>query len=59
MKEKTEVTVMWFKKPKKRIVELSPAELRLLRTALMRFRNKVLSAGKPTEDIDDLLLQLM
>lgn len=50
---------MWFRKPKKRIVELSPAELRLLRTAMMRFRNKVLSAGKPTEDIDEILLQLM
>jgi|O1111metagenome_2_1110795.scaffolds.fasta_scaffold61145_2 hypothetical protein len=50
---------MWFKKSKKRIVELSPAEIRLLRTAMMRFRNKVLSAGKPTEDIEDLLLQLM
>ncbi len=50
---------MWFRKSKKRIVELSPAEVRLLRTAMMRFRNKVLSAGKPTEDIEDLLLQLM
>lgn len=50
---------MWFKKSNKRIVELSPAEIRLLRTAMMRFRNKVLSAGKPTEDIEDLLLQLM
>lgn len=50
---------MWFKKSKKRIVELSPAEIRLLRTAMMRFRNKVLSAGKPTEDIEDLLLQLI
>ena len=50
---------MWFKKSKKCIVELSPAEIRLLRTAMMRFRNKVLSAGKPTEDIEDLLLQLM
>lgn len=50
---------MWFKKSKKRIVELSPAEVRLLRTAMMRFRNKVLSVGKPTEDIENLLLQLM
>lgn len=50
---------MWFRKSKKRIVELSPTEIRLLRTAMMRFRNKVLSAGKPTEDIEDLLLQLM
>lgn len=50
---------MRLRKPQKRIVELSAAEIRLLRTAMMRFRNKVLSAGKPTEDIDELLLQLM
>lgn len=50
---------MWFKKPKKRIVELSTAEVRLLRYAMMHFRNKVLRDGKPTEDIDEMLLQLM
>lgn len=50
---------MWFRKRQKRIVVLNTGEIRLLCTALMRFRNKVLSAGKPTEDIDDLLLQLM
>lgn len=59
IKEKPEVTDMRLRKPQKRIVELSAAEIRLLRTAMMRFRNKVLSAGKPTEDIDELLLQLM
>ena len=47
---------MRFKKSQKRIVELSPAEARLLRHALMQFRNKVLNAGKPTEDIESLLL---
>lgn len=50
---------MWLRKPKKHILELKPDEIRLLRTALMCFRNKVLSAGKPTEDIDEILLQLM
>lgn len=49
---------MRFKKAQKRIVELSPAEARLLRYALMQFRNKVLSAGKPTEDIESLLLMV-
>ena len=49
---------MRFKKSQKRIVELSPAEARLLRHALMQFRNKVLNAGKPTEDIESLLLML-
>lgn len=50
---------MRFKKSQKRIVELSPAETRLLRHALMQFRNKVLNAGKPTEDIESLLLMLV
>lgn len=50
---------MRFKKSQKRIVELSPAEARLLRYALMQFRNKVLNAGKPTEDIESLLLLLV
>ena len=50
---------MRFKKSQKRIVELSPAEARLLRHALMQFRNKVLNADKPTEDIESLLLMLV
>ena len=50
---------MRFKKVPKKIVELSPAEARLLRQALMQFRNKVIRAGKPTEDIESLLLMLM
>lgn len=50
---------MRFKKSKKRIVELSRAEARLLKHALMQFRNKCLNAGKPTEDIESLLLMLM
>ena len=50
---------MRFKKSQKRVVEFSPAEARLLRYALMQFRNKVLNAGKPTEDIESLLLMLV
>ena len=50
---------MRFKKSQKRVVELSPAEARLLRYALMQFRNKVLNVGKPTEDIESLLLMLV
>ena len=50
---------MRFKKSQKRVVELSRAEARLLRYALMQFRNKVLNAGKPTEDIESLLLMLV
>ncbi len=51
---------MWFsKKPEKKILELTSAERRLLRTALMRFRNKLLQLGKPTEDVEGLLMMLM
>ena len=37
-------------KAEKRIVELSHDEVRLMRKALLAFRNEFLSAGKPTED---------
>ena len=50
---------MRFKKTQKRIVELSPVEAKLLRHALIQLRNKVLNAGKPTEDIESLLLMLV
>jgi hypothetical protein len=43
----------------KRIVELSPDEARLLREALLAFRNKLLSAGKPTEDVNELIIKVM
>ena len=49
---------MRFKKAPKRIVELNMAEVRLLRQALMQFRNKCLNAGKPTEDIEGLLIKV-
>lgn len=46
---------MFRKKAPKRIVELNIEEARLLMEALMNFRNKVIQAGKPPEDINDLL----
>ncbi len=49
--------MFFHKKSEKRIVELTSEEVRLLRYALIRFRNKCLQAGKPTEDIDELLLK--
>ena len=49
---------MRFKKAPKKIVELSPVEARLLRHALMHFRNKALNSGKPTEDIDELIIKV-
>ena len=49
---------MRFKKAPRRIVELNRDEVRLLWNALMQFRNKCLNAGKPTEDIEGLLIKV-
>lgn len=46
-------------KAEKRMVELSPNEARLMREALLAFRNKLLSAGKPTEDVSELIIKVM
>lgn len=47
------------KKKNKVYVELNPAEVKLLIKVLMKFRNKCMALGKPTEDINDLLLMVM
>ena len=49
---------MRFKRAPKRILELNMDEVRLLRQALMQFRNKCLNLGKPTEDIEGLLIKV-
>ena len=49
--QRTEVPDMFRRKNDKRIVELNPEEL--------RFRNKLVAQGKPTEDINALLLKIM
>ena len=49
---------MFRKKQTKRVVELDPAEVRLMLTALINFRNKAMQAGKPTEDINELILMI-
>lgn len=50
---------MFMRKPEKKVIELSPKELRLLVAALMNFRNKVANAGKPPEDINELILMVL
>ena len=42
-----------------RVLVLCAGERRLLTTAMLSFRNKLLSSGKPTEDVNDLLIRLM
>lgn len=56
---RTEVPAMFRRKNDKRIVELNPEELRLAKHALLEFRNKLIAEGKPTEDVNELLLKIM
>ena len=57
--QRMEVPDMFRRKKDKRIVELNPEELRLAKYALLGFRNKLVARGKPTEDINALLLKIM
>ena len=50
---------MFRHKAEKRIVELSPEQIRLAKYALLEFRNELLAQGKPTEDVNELLLKIM
>lgn len=50
---------MFRRKPKKRIIEFSPEEARLLKAAMLWFRNKLTAEGKPTEDVNELLIRIM
>ena len=50
---------MFRRKKDKRIVELNPEELRLAKYVFLGFRNKLVAQGKPTEDINALLLKIM
>lgn len=47
------------RKAEKRMVELSPDEALLMLEALLAFRSKLLSAGKPTEDVNELIIKVM
>lgn len=44
---------------KKRVVELSPFEHRLLVNGLADFRNNLIRREKPTEDVNDLLIKVI
>ena len=58
-RQKGVVLQMFRRKAEKRIVELSHDEVRLMREALLAFRNKLLSAGKPTEDVNELIIKVL
>ena len=45
-----------FKYRRNRVLALCAGERRLLTTALLSFRNKLIASGNPTEDINELLI---
>lgn len=57
--QRMEVPDMFRRKNDKRIVELNSEDLRLAKHALLEFRNKLIAEGKPTEDVNALLLKIM
>lgn len=59
VRKQMEVLEMFRHKKEKRIVELGSEQLRLAQYALLAFRNKLIAQGKPTEDINELLLKIM
>ena len=59
VRKEMEVLEMFRRKAEKRIVELSSEQLRLAKYALLEFRNKLIAQGKPTEDVNELLLKIM
>ena len=42
-----------------RVLVLCAGVRRLLTAAMLAFRNKLLAGGKPTEDINELILRIM
>ena len=42
-----------------RVLALCAGVRRLLAAAMLAFRNKLLAGGKPTEDVNELLLRLV
>lgn len=41
------------------VLVLCAGERRLLMSVMLAFRNKLLAGGKPTEDVNELLIRLM
>ena len=50
---------MFGRRKRDRVLVLCADERRLLTTALLSFRNKLLASDKPTEDVNDLMIRLM
>lgn len=50
---------MFGRSKRDRVLVLCAGERRLLTSAMLAFRNKLLASGKPTEDVNELLIRLM
>ena len=50
---------MFGRRKSDRVLMLCAGECRLLTSAILAFRNKLLACGKPTEDVDEFLIRLM
>lgn len=48
-----------FKHRRNLVLALCAGERRLLTKALLSFQNKLVASGKPTEDINELLIRLL
>ena len=49
---------MFFRKEIRKVLSLTHDELMLLRKVLLYTRNRLVSEGKPIDDINDLILKL-
>ena len=50
---------MFGRMKRDRVLVLCAGERQLLTMAMLSFRNKLLACGKPTEDVNELLIRLM
>ena len=50
---------MFERSKRDRVLVLCAGERRLRTNAMLAFRNKLLAGGKPTEDVNELLIRLM
>lgn len=48
-----------FKRKKKVYLEVTGAELQMLRRSLMNWRNRLLAQGRHTDPIDEMLIKLL
>ena len=47
-----------FRRERKVIVEVTAAELRLIRASLLALRNRLIAEGRYTDPVDEMLMKL-